>query len=51
MPYKIAKRGNGYKVVEKSGGKHPGREFSKEPQTKEKALAQLRAIEANGGGK
>ena len=43
MPYKLKKVGSGYKVAKKSGGKT----FSKKPQTKKKAEAQMRAIYAN----
>lgn len=50
MPYAIRKVPGGYKIVEKSGGNHPGRTFSKHPQTKARAAAQLRAIEANSKG-
>lgn len=44
----VKKSGKGYKVVSPSG-----HAFSKKPQTKAKAQAQLRAIEANKhrGGK
>lgn len=46
MPYEIAKRGNSYVVKKKDGSKvfgiHP---------SKDEALAQLRAIEANTHGK
>ncbi len=38
----IRKSGKGYKVISESG-----HAFSKKPQTKAKAAAQLRAIEAN----
>lgn len=43
MPYRIKKSGSGYKVVSPN---HPGG-FSKEPQSKEQALAQQRALYAN----
>jgi hypothetical protein len=47
VPYKISKTSSGYKVTSPS---HPGG-FSKKPQSKEKAEAQRRAIEANTKGK
>lgn len=43
MPYKISKKGSGYKVCKKNGGKC----FSKKPMSKEKAKAQMKAIHAN----
>jgi hypothetical protein len=43
MPYKIAKKGSGYKVCKKQGGKC----FSKKPLTKKKAIAQRAAIVLN----
>ena len=50
MSYKIVRSGKGWKVVERSGGKHPGKAFSKKPQSRSGAVAQLRAIEANSKG-
>jgi ribosomal protein L35 len=44
MPYKIVKTGNGFKVVEGSAGNRPGHQFSKKPQSRKRALAQLRAL-------
>lgn len=44
MPYEIEKSGGGFKVKEGESGERPGHEFSKKPQTKKTALAQLRAI-------
>jgi hypothetical protein len=42
-PFKAIKKvGSGYKVVDKNSGKT---KFSKKPQSKAKALSQLRAIE------
>ncbi len=43
MPYSIRKKGSGFKVCKKAGGKC----FSKKPMPKEKAKAQMRAIYAN----
>jgi hypothetical protein len=43
MPYKVAKSGSGYKVKNKNTGKT----YSKKPQTKEKAAAQMRALYMN----
>ena len=51
MPYDIEKTSGGFKVKEGESGKRPGHEFSKKPQTKSTALAQLRAIMANKHGK
>lgn len=53
MPYTIKKVDGGYKVVEKSTGDRPGHEFSKKPQSKRKAIAQLmilRSKSSDGGG-
>jgi hypothetical protein len=50
MPYKIKPAGNGYKVTEASSGAHPGKVFSKHPQTKAMAEAQRAAILANTKG-
>jgi hypothetical protein len=41
MPYKVKKVKGGYKVAKKSTGKTG---YSKKPQTKEKATAQMRAM-------
>jgi hypothetical protein len=43
MPYKIVKSGSGYKVKNKETGKT----YSKEPMSKAKAQAQMRAMYAN----
>ena len=43
MPYKISKKGGGEKVTSPN---HP-QGFSRRPQSHAKAVAQLRAIEAN----
>jgi hypothetical protein len=43
MPYKIVKRGSGYKVCKKTGSKC----FSKKPLSKKKANAQRAAIAIN----
>lgn len=43
MPYKIGKSKGGYKVFNKNTGKS----YSKKPQTKEKAIAQLSALKIN----
>lgn len=42
MPYKIRKKGSGYKVC-----KTTGKCFSKKPLTKRKAIAQRAAIQIN----
>lgn len=47
MPYKVAKSGKGFKVKNLLTGKT----YSKKTQTKKKAAAQLRAIQANTRGK
>lgn len=47
MPYTTKKVKGGYKVANKDTGKT----YSKKPQTKAKADAQLRAIYANTNGK
>lgn len=43
MPYKISKKGSGYKVCKKNDGKC----FSKKPMSEKKAKAQMKAIHAN----
>jgi hypothetical protein len=43
MPYKVYKKGSGYKACKKSGKKC----FSKNPLSKEKAQAQMKALYAN----
>lgn len=43
MPYKVAKSGSGYRVKNKNTGKT----YSKKPQSKAKATAQLKALYAN----
>lgn len=43
MPYKIKKKGGGFKVCKKQGGKC----FSKKAMTKKKAKGQLAAIQIN----
>ena len=45
MPYKIKKIGKNFRVTSPN---HP-KGFSKKPQSKAKALAQMRAIQANDG--
>lgn len=42
MPWKMVKVKGGYKVQKKTG-----KMMSKKPQTKEKAMAQMRALYAN----
>jgi len=42
MPYRVEKSGSGYKVA----GPH-GAKYSKHPQSKAKAVAQMRAIYAS----
>jgi hypothetical protein len=44
MPYKIKKTGSGYKVCKKVGSKC----FSKKPLSKNKAMAQMKAIGMHG---
>jgi hypothetical protein len=43
MPYRIVKRGSGYKVCKKSSKKC----FSKKPLNKEKAQSQMKALYAS----
>lgn len=50
MPYHIQRSGSGFKVVEGKGGKRPGHQFSKKPQSRKRALAQLRAIQIHTHG-
>lgn len=51
MPYAIHRVKGGFKVVEKKGGKHPGRTFSKRPQTEALAERQRAAIYMNSHAK
>jgi hypothetical protein len=51
VPYHIAHSGSGYKVTEGAGGNHPGRTFSRKPQSKAKAEAQMHAIAMHEHGR
>ena len=48
MPWKLKKVDGGFKVVKKDGGEGT---YSKHPQSKAKATAQLRALYASEGRK
>lgn len=60
MPYSLKKVDGGYHVVEGGSGDRPGHVFSKAPQSKAKAIAQLMILrskerggsngDGNGGG-
>jgi len=47
MPYAVSKSGSGYKVRNKDSGKT----YSKHPQSKATAVAQMRAIEMHSHGR
>lgn len=50
MPYSLRKVAGGYRVVEGASGDRPGHVFSKAPQSKAKAVAQLLILKAKEHG-
>lgn len=50
MPYSLQKVDGGYHVVEGASGDRPGHSFSKKPQSKRKAIAQLMILRSKERG-